>query len=178
MRVLTISGSRRINSSNSVLLESFRDVVRGSAEVLPFKGLADLPHFDPDVDDDTMDFEVVEFRELVNSVDLVYFSTPEYIHAMPAVLKNGLEWLVGDSRFYQKRVVILQTNNTSMFASRSLREVLLTMSARVIDRASQVIPLAGNRTTVEEVLSNSSWRELLKKSFDEAVRDYLNIEGS
>jgi chromate reductase, NAD(P)H dehydrogenase (quinone) len=166
MKILTISGSIRTNSSNSALLESFALLAEENAEICSLGFLSNLPHFDPNLDDTSLPYEVIALREAVANSDVVYFSTPEYIHALPAILKNCLEWMVGDPRFYLKNVVILRTSSGSTFANESLREVLSTMSAVLINEASMVIPLPSNKISRDEMMSNPEIRAMLLKSFN------------
>ncbi len=176
MKIITICGSTRRHSSNLALLESYSRIASEDAEVSQLSLLSELPHFDPDIDDTTLPAIVSSMRAIVHSADLLVFSTPEYIHALPAILKNLLEWLVGDPRFYQKPVVILRTNLTSAFANESLLEVLTTMSARIIDEASVTIILSGSRATSEEILSNREWRRSLVTSFTSAANQIGRAE--
>jgi chromate reductase len=171
MRILTISGSIRTNSSNTALLGAFAQLAKESAGICSYDLLAKLPHFDPNLDDTSLPREVMDLREAVADSDVIYFSTPEYIHALPAILKNCLEWLVGDPRFHLKSVVILRTGLGSTFANESLREVLSTMSAQLIESASMIVPLPGNRISMEEIVSNPEIRAMLLKSFS-AMEDH------
>lgn len=173
MKILTISGSIRANSSNTALLKSLAQLGRERAEINSLDMLRSLPHFDPNQSDASLPEEVVSFRATVANADVVYFSTPEYIHAMPAILKNCLEWLVGDPRFYLKKVVILRTGVHGDFAHESLREVLATMSTRLIVSASMVIPLPSTNLSTEEMVSDPIISEMLLRSL-KAVEYYAN----
>lgn len=171
MTALTVCGSLRAKSSNLALLEAYALLAPADVKVVRYGDLGLLPHFNPDLDGDALPSAVHEMREAVHRADFVVFSTPEYIHALPAALKNLLEWIVSDPRFYQKRVVILQTNNRSTFAQTSLVEVLQTMSANIIKDASVVVPLASNSVSSDQIVSHSEWSRTLIESLSAAIHD-------
>ena len=52
MRILAISGSLRTDSSNTILLSATRVLAPEGVEVILFLGIGDLPHFNPDLDND------------------------------------------------------------------------------------------------------------------------------
>lgn len=177
MKIVTVCGSLRANSSNAAILEAYCEIAAANEfDVARLDSLRALPHFDSEVTDELLPIEVLKMRELIHSADLVAFSTPEYIHAMPAILKNCLEWLVGDPRFYQKPVVILHANSNSTFALESLKEVLSTMSATLIEKASTTLSISDNRITSSQILANSAWREALEKSVQVAT-NLINLES-
>jgi chromate reductase, NAD(P)H dehydrogenase (quinone) len=165
MKIATVSGSLRSQSSNAALLDAYRILAGDGADFDRVANLELLPHYNPDLDSETPPEEVTRMRDRVLLADLVVFSTPEYIHALPSVLKNCLEWLVSDPRFYQKPTVILHANPNSTFALSSLKEVLTTMSATIIEDASVVISIPSNKITAADILESPEWRVALEKSF-------------
>jgi len=48
MRILAISGSLRAASSNTILLNAAAALAPENVEVIVYRGLADLPHFNPE----------------------------------------------------------------------------------------------------------------------------------
>ena len=71
-----------------------------------FEAIAGLPHFNPDDDAEGLEVPapVEEMRKAVGAADAILICTPEYAGAMPAVLKNLLEWTIGDAGTYEKPV--------------------------------------------------------------------------
>ena len=94
MRFLAISGSLRLASSNTALLRAAALVAPEGVEIILYRGLGDLPHFNPDLEAAEPP-SVTEFREQVRISDGLLISSPEYAHGVPGVLKNALDWLVG-----------------------------------------------------------------------------------
>ena len=103
--------------------------------------------------------------------DAVVISTPEYAHALPGIFKNALDWLVSDPAFAGKPVAILHASRGSTWALDSLREVLRTMSARIIESASVSLPLGSNQLDTEAILAREDLRQLLLHSIEALEND-------
>src|SRR6516225_5082437 len=61
-----------------------------------YGALADLPHFNPDEDEEGRPVPpaVADLRARVIAADGWVISSPEYAHGVPGSLKNALDWLV------------------------------------------------------------------------------------
>ena len=165
MRVLTLCGSLRARSSNRAMLLAYERVfARG--EFIHYEGLGGLPHFNPDLDCESgpVPPEVEELRQVVTQADALVVSTPEYVHALPGSFKNALDWLVSDPAFVGKPVVILHAARGSDWALASLREVLKTMSARIVEEASVGLPLNSNALDADAILASDDLQGLLVRS--------------
>jgi chromate reductase len=165
MRILTLCGSLRAQSSNRAILQAYERVAGEAARFRHYEGLGALPHFNPDLDGLTVPAEVTTLRALIASADAIVISTPEYAHALPGTFKNALDWLVSDPAFVGKPVAILQAARGSSWAADSLREVLTTMSAQLIDSAGVQLALGSNRVGPEEILARADLRTALTQSF-------------
>lgn len=143
MRLLAISGSLRAVSSNTALLQAAAEIAPKGVEIALYDGIGALPHFNPDIADEEVPASVVAFRAALATSDGVIFSTPEYAHGLPGVLKNALDWVVGSGELVEKPVALFNASPRSTFAVASLTEVLTVMSARMIDGASVTVQLAG-----------------------------------
>jgi NAD(P)H-dependent FMN reductase len=154
------------------MLQAYARIMPQDWNTAEFEGLARLPHFNPDEDREGVHFEVAKWRQAVTDADAVVISTPEYAHALPGAFKNGLDWLVSDPAFAQKRVVIIKAERGTDFAIESLKEVLRTMSANIVEDACVSLSLATNSVGPEQILARQDLRsrlefsvENLKKSF-------------
>lgn len=61
-RLLAVSGSLRKHSLNTGVLEARAELAGTTAQVVVYRGLGELPHFNPDLDTDTPPAPVVSWR--------------------------------------------------------------------------------------------------------------------
>lgn len=166
MRILTLCGSLRRQSSNRSLLHAYGQLFPASVTVEHHTGIGALPLYNPDLDHDVIALppEVEAWRHAVNKADVIAISTPEYAHGLPGAFKNALDWLVSDPAFPGKSVVILHVARGTTWALDSLREVLRTMSARLIEDASVSLSLGTNQIDAAAILARDELRAPLAGS--------------
>ncbi|MGZ4079606.1 MAG: NADPH-dependent FMN reductase, partial [Bacteroidia bacterium] len=68
-KILAISGSTRTNSTNSHLINAIIDLYKEHLDFIIYRGLTDLPHFNPDLDQKPFPETVVEFRKKLKEAD-------------------------------------------------------------------------------------------------------------
>ncbi len=105
-RIALISRSLRRGSTNGAVLQTARAVAPERVETVLSDGMAHLPHFNPDKDEEggRVDAAVAELRAQIAAADALLICTPEYAGALPGALKNLLERTVGDAGTYRKPV--------------------------------------------------------------------------
>ena len=81
-----------------------------------FDGLAKLPYFNPDMDDENPPDVVAAMRGAVGEADGLLICSPEYARGVAGVLKNGLDWLVGSLEFPNKPVAVINASPRSVHA--------------------------------------------------------------
>src|SRR5690348_3616619 len=158
MIVLGISGSLRRGASNTALLEAARLVTPPEVIVRLYSGVGELPHFNPDletVENRMLPPPVAALRRLIGEADALLLSTPEYAHGLPGSFKNALDWLVGSTELPGKPVAIITPTDRSVHAQAQLREILTTMSVRIIDEASRVVTVPSRDTTAEAIAADA-----------------------
>lgn len=142
-----------------------KSVSSAGTEFLIYDRLGELPHFNPDLDnDEKLPASVKELRGMINRSNAVIVSTPEYAHGVPGSLKNALDWLVSTTVLENKPTGILMgSSSDANFAKDSLVEVLKTMNAKVIPDLVQTI--SGIQSKVDDP---KTWQEL--KNFVEHLQ--------
>jgi chromate reductase len=138
VRVLAISGSLRARSSNRALLCAAEALAPPGMEWETYQGLAGLPHFNPDHDEDGVPVPppVADLRSRAIAAAGWVISSPEYAHGVPGSLKNALDWLVSCPELPGKPVLLLNASAAGgSFAQAALAETLRTMSFRVLDES-------------------------------------------
>jgi len=144
MRFLAISGSLRRVSVNTAVLRAAALLAPEGIEITLYEGLGDLPHFNPDLEENEPP-AVTDFRVQVREADGLLISSPEYAHGVPGSLKNALDWLVGGSEFIDKPVVLLNATPPATWAQASLAETVTVMSGRLVSEASISLSLRGKK---------------------------------
>ncbi len=161
--LLTVSGSLRTGSSNSTLLEAASRVAPDGIVVTPYTQLAAIPAFSPDVEQSAdAPAAVAHWRAALAGADAVLFSSPEYAHGIPGVFKNALDWVVGSGELVEKRVGLLSPSAMSQFAHPQIVEVLTTMSAVVVPRATLVIDLPRRGLDVDRLVGDPAVAPVLR----------------
>ena len=144
-RVLLISGSLRKKSTNGAVLRTAQVVAPADLAAILYDGLAGLPHFNPDDDDDPLPAAVAALRNDVRAADALLFSTPEYAGALPGSFKNLLDWTVGDDQpgsIYEKPVAWINASpRGALHAHESLRTVLGYAHAQLVEAACVKVPV-------------------------------------
>ncbi len=144
MHILALSGSLRADSLNTRLLREAVRLAPGHT-FEAWERLDDLPHFSPERDTEPAPEPVAELRERIRAADALLVCTPEYIHAMPAVLKNLLEWVVSSGACVDTPAAAWSASPSPEGGARareSLAHTLAVMSARVVPEAALGLTLA------------------------------------
>jgi NAD(P)H-dependent FMN reductase len=143
MRILALCGSLRARSSNLSVLQAAQRLSPPPMEIVLFGGLGDLPHFNPDIDNETPPAAVSALRAAVGTAEGLLICSPEYARGIAGVMKNGLDWLVSSFEFPGKPVAVINVSQRSTHADAALRLTLATMSAALVEEASITLPLLG-----------------------------------
>jgi chromate reductase len=178
MRLFAISGSLRRGSYNAALLDAAAAARPTGVEFVVWRGLADVPAYDEDLDVEPVPRPVAEFRAEIERADAVLIATPEYNASVPGALKNALDWA---SRPYStnplrhKRVAVIGASTGlfgAVWAQAELRKVLRTMGASVME-AELSVPAAHSAFTADgrlrEPESTLALRRIVHALVEEAV---------
>ena len=163
IKVLAISGSLRAKSSNSSLIDAALELAPLAMEIVAFRGLGSLPHFNPDVLSAELPDEVRSFYDLVRDVDGLMISSPEYAHGIPGSLKNALDWLVPDTDFPGKPIMLI---GGGVYAQTQLTEILQTMSAEIFVNELIRSPVLRAAFDTEGKLQEPEVKQLLRASLE------------
>ncbi len=162
LHFLAISGSLRSVSSNTTLLRAAARLAPDSVTITLYPSVADLPHFNPDLDAEGAEppVPVADFRRMLRAADAVLICSPEYAHGVPGSLKNALDWVVGTGEFMHKPVALINASATSTHAQASLTETLSTMMAEV---SATRVPLRSNKVELDALLADPETSRVLRQ---------------
>ena len=164
MKILTISGSSRIDSANTRLLKAIPKLVQHPT-FEHFQDLNQLPLFQAESDKHPWDKAVFAWRKAVSAADAVIISTPAYIYNMPALLKNALEWVTSSGELAQKRVLVITFTPHPPRGEKAMQSLLWSLQALEANVVVQ-LPLYQNELTFGangNILENES-SEMLKEA--------------
>jgi chromate reductase, NAD(P)H dehydrogenase (quinone) len=140
MRVLTISGSLRPDSLNTLLLRAAEEQAPAGVQLVRFNELAAIPPFHGERSDPgERPAAVRELSEQIEAADALLIATPEYNGSIPGVLKNALDWVstpFPDNVLRGKPVAVIGASTGGyggMWAQAELRKVLGLTGARVVN---------------------------------------------
>lgn len=138
-KILAISGSTRSSSTN---LNLIRAIVGLTAEIFTvkiFEGLSEIPHFNPDFDNENPPEQVIGFRKQLKDADGVLICTPEYAMGVPGTLKNAIDWTVSSCEFLHKPTALITASSVGQKGHASLLETLKIIEASVNNETQLLI---------------------------------------
>lgn len=161
MKILALSGSLRAASSNTNVLLAAMRLAPPELEITLYRGIGDLPHFNPDVESVSVPPIVAELRAQVEEATALLICCPEYAHGVPGSFKNALDWLVGIG-LNGKPVGLINASPRSTYVHASLTEILITMGANMVAGASVTVPLMGRPLDEAAIASHPEFSALLR----------------
>ncbi|HKK13893.1 MAG TPA: NADPH-dependent FMN reductase [Gammaproteobacteria bacterium] len=172
MKLLALSGSLRKHSYNTAALEALGKLCPPGVD-FDIGEIKDLPLFNPDME--AVQFPALEkLKSGVAQASGLVIASPEYAHGISGPLKNALDWLVSGAEFPHKPIMLINTSPRASYALEALKEVLVTMSGTIIERAYVSIPLLGSGLDSDGILGNVEISHALKTG----LRDFCeHIEG-
>lgn len=91
LTILGISGSLRLGSYNTALLEAARAHFPPETNYT-IRLIRDIPIYDPALDGESKPAPVTELRSAISAADGLLIATPEYNYSLPGGLKNAIDW--------------------------------------------------------------------------------------
>lgn len=173
MKYLAIVGTNSDVSTNRTLLQFMQKHFSNEAEIEVYE-IKDLPAFMEPEDSDIPE-KVAELSDKISNADGVIIATPEYDHAIPAVLKSALEWISYTSQaLTDKPVLIVGASHGTLGSSRAqahLRQILDSpeLAARImpsseflLGKSQSAFDLSGNLIYMDKLSElNEIFREFV-----------------
>lgn len=163
IRILGISGSLKLSSSNSALTRALGRLMPDGVEYTVYDSLGLLPHFSPDIDGDSSPAVVTEFRGMLATSDAVIICTPEYAFNLPGVLKNALDWTVSTGEFYEKPTAVISASPLPSGGNKAHLSLMMTMTAmqaNVPEKAKLMIASINKKMQGDEITDNETSEQL------------------
>jgi len=125
--LLFVSGSPRPTSANSRLLAGIGKLTAEKTARADY--LADLPVFQPERDRAPWPEAVLRWRADVVEARAVVIGTPAYLHNVPGVLKNALDWLASSGEFDAKPTLVFTFTPGAPRGDRARKSLLWSLEA-------------------------------------------------
>ena len=134
--VLAICGSLRTASTSERITQFITQQYRRQISVHPYRNLAQLPYFNPDLVTPPV---VMDFLQQIEQADAVLIVSPEYVFSVPGVLKNALEWTVATTVFANKPVALITAATNGEYAHKSLTLIMQTLGGLLGESSTLLI---------------------------------------
>ncbi len=170
VRVVGISGSLRRFSYSTGILHALAEKVRDTVD-LQVVTLEEIPLYNEDLDTAPVIPAVAALKRRIVDSDGVVFSTPEYNHGLPGVLKNTLDWLsrpLFESCLKGKPVSIISSSKAftgGVRAQYQLRETLISMQAHLVT-GPEVVVGSVHRNFAEETYTDDQGLTFMAQSLE------------
>lgn len=165
MKILAISGSARLMSTNTALLRALQAVAPEDIDIDVFDGIGDLPVFSADREDANLPEIVRSFLDRITSSNGLIISSPEYVRSIPGGLKNAIDWLVSGDQIVEKPIALVHASHRGDDMLASLRTVLSTVSSNFHEDLFFRLPIMN-----EEPMAI---RRILETSSNQQAKDFL-----
>lgn len=169
-RVLGIAGSLRAGSYNRSLLNAAIELAPAEMEISVFEGLADIPHYNADVDAAGDPEAVTRLKEAITAADGLLIVTPEYNYGIPGVLKNAIDWAsrpVATSVLRDKPAAIMGATGgmgATIRAQTQLREVFVATQTHVLLQPQVLVTRASEKFDENGRLTDEPTRAVVAKT--------------
>lgn len=138
-KILAICGSTRASSSNLNLIKAIVDLTKDKFTIQIFDSIAEIPHFNPDLDNDTPPRQVAEFRKQLREADGILICTPEYAMGVPGTLKNAIDWTVSSCEFSHKPTALITASSVGQKGHASLMETLKIIETKITNETELIV---------------------------------------
>ncbi|MEM1319802.1 MAG: NADPH-dependent FMN reductase [Bacteroidota bacterium] len=166
MKILTISGSARKDSANVRLLEGL-PLLFPEHQIQRYTQLPQLPLFHADWQDQPAPAAVEDWKAALRNAEGLVICTPEYLHNLPALLKNALEWVTASGELAGKKVLAISFTPHAPRGEKAMQSLLWSLQALDAQVLAQ-LPLYQKEVAFHEGqgLVDGATTELLSAAFE------------
>lgn len=152
IKLLALSGSLRKASYNTAAIEALKVLAPDYIEITVGE-IGHLPLFNPDRENENIP-ALAKLKASLHEASGLIIASPEYAHGISGPLKNALDWLVSGEEFPYKPIMLINTSPRATHAQEALQEVLITMSADLIEKSHVSIPLLSSGLDARGIVEN------------------------
>ena len=173
-KVIAICGSTRKQSTNLNYIKAITMLSSETLEITIYEGLANILHFNPDLDNEQPPVEVIDFRNKLKAADGILICTPEYAMGVPGTLKNAIDWTVSSMEFSHKPVALITASPMGQKGHVSLLETMKIIESDITDETQLLISHAKTKINNDFIITdNKTLEEInsLLKAFNKILQN-------
>lgn len=172
-KIIAIPGSLRQDSVNLNLIRSIAQLYLDKLDITIFEGLSDIPHFNPDLDNENPPENVSNFRRQLKHADGILICTPEYAMGVPGTLKNAIDWTVSSMEFSHKPVALITASTAGQKAHQSLINTLTIIEVDISSGSHLLISHAKSKVKGDKIIDPETL-EQIKKLMESLINSIVN----
>jgi chromate reductase, NAD(P)H dehydrogenase (quinone) len=161
-KIIAISGSTRAISTNLNLIKAIAELTKDKFEIKILNGIAEIPHFNPDLDNENPPAKVTEFRNALKQHAGILICTPEYAMGVPGTLKNAIDWTVSSMEFSHKPTALITASSVGQKGHESLLETLKIIEAGITNETQLLIPYAKTKISNDYKITDEKTLQEIK----------------
>jgi len=168
--IVAIAGSINKDSLNKALVNTMAELAPAELKITPLD-IEQLPFYSRTIEEAELPQSILDYKTAIHGADGVIFSTPEYDHSMPGVLKNALDWASREASkvvLNGKKIAVCGATTGgwgTVRAQQNLRLVLYAHGAIVMSSNALMVPKA-RAFYNEGKLIDEALQEKIKKFLD------------
>lgn len=155
-KILAICGSTRKTSSNLNLINVIVDLTKEKFQISIFEGLESIPHFNPDLDNETPPEAVTNLHNQLKEAHGILICTPEYAMGVPGTLKNAIDWTVSSCEFSHKPVALITASSLGENAHESLLKTLRIIESNITEQTQLLISYVKTKVSKENKITDQA----------------------
>jgi NAD(P)H-dependent FMN reductase len=172
-KIIAIPGSLGQDSVNLNLIRSIAQLYLDKLDIKIFEGLSDIPHFNPDLDNENPPKTVSNFRRELKQADGILISTPEYAMGVPGTLKNAIDWTVSSMEFSHKPVALITASTAGQKAHQSLINTLTIIEVDLSFGSHLLISHVKTKVKGDKIIDPETL-EQIKKLMESLINSIVN----
>jgi chromate reductase len=137
------------------LIHAIAELAKEKFEIKIFESLSDIPHFNPDIDNETPPDAVKNFRKQLKEADGILICTPEYAMGVPGTLKNAIDWTVSSCEFSHKPTALITASSLGENGHESLLKTLKIIESKITDQTQLVISYVKAKVSKDNKITDS-----------------------
>jgi NAD(P)H-dependent FMN reductase len=158
-KLAAICGSTKSTSLNLSLIYAIADLTASDFELTVISNIDQIPHFNPQLDNDAPPENVVVFREQLKNADAILICTPEYAMGVPGTLKNAIDWTVSSCEFSHKPTALITASSQGFKGHTSLLETLKVIEANITDQTQLIISYVKTKVSADGFIKDEEAKQ-------------------